>query len=230
MSDIRDNPPEALREFLDSERNRPDPSPEVEQRVFSRLATTLALSPPPSAPASPAAPAAQALGVGGVRRVLGIFLVGAAVGAGGYGVLQAVRQPAPAQPAALPIARETVPPPTPEPSALQVEPPPTPAPRVSVREPGESRDQRLAAERRLLEQARTALVNGNADAAIVSLRRHARVFADGQLAEERDALLIRALVSTGDYAQARARTSRFHRQHPRSLFFETVEQAIRSIP
>jgi outer membrane protein assembly factor BamD (BamD/ComL family) len=99
-----------------------------------------------------------------------------------------------------------------------------------MREIGESRDQSLAAERRLLEQARTALVKGDGDGAIASLRKHARLFADGQLAEERDALLIRALVGKGEYAQARERASRFHKQHPRSLFAGVVDQAMQSIP
>jgi outer membrane protein assembly factor BamD (BamD/ComL family) len=103
-------------------------------------------------------------------------------------------------------------------------------PQTRGREPGESRDQGLAAERRLLELARSALVKGDHDAALASLRRHARGFAEGQLAEERDALLIRALVGKGQYAQARERASRFHRQHPRSLFAGVVEQAMQSIP
>jgi len=105
-----------------------------------------------------------------------------------------------------------------------------PTPQTRVREPTESRDQGLAAERRLLEQARTALVKGDDDGAIASLRRHARHFADGQLSEERDALLIRALVGKGEYPQARERASRFLRRHPRSLFSGVVEEAMRSIP
>jgi hypothetical protein len=237
MSDIRDENPEALREFLESERDRPDPPPEAEQRVFSRLAATLAFPPGLPAPSKPAAPTAatgaKVLVVGGVRRVLSIFLVGATVGAGGYGALQAVRQSPPTQPAAVPRAPEppaALPAPLPEPAPPQVVPPPSPAPQVRPRETGESRDQSLAAERKLLEGARTALVKGDDDAAITSLRRHARVFAHGQLSEERDALLIRALVGKGDYAQARERASRFHKQHPRSLFSEVVDQAMRSIP
>jgi hypothetical protein len=239
MSDIRDESPEALREFLASERARPDPPPEVEQRVFSRLATTLALEPGLPGPASPASPAATSAGskaflAGGARRVLSIFLVGAAVGAGGYGAFQAVRQPPPSPPATTP--RALVPPaplpaPLPAPDPPQATPPaPGPAPQARGREPGESRDQSLAAERRLLELARTALVKGDHDAAIANLRRHARGFAEGQLAEERDALLIRALVGKGQYAQARERASRFHRLHPRSLFAGVVEQAMQSIP
>jgi hypothetical protein len=240
MSDIRDESPEALREFLESERGRPDPPPEAEQRVFSRLAVTLALPPglpAPSSPTTPALPAAatgaKVLVAGGVRRVLSIFLVGATVGAGGYGALQAVRQRPPAQPVTAPRAPNppaALPAPLPEPALPQIEPPPSPAPQVRPREPGASRDQSLAAERKLLEGARSALVKGDDDGAIASLRRHARIFANGQLAEERDALLIRALVGKGDYAQARERTNRFHQQHPRSLFSEVVDQAMRSIP
>jgi hypothetical protein len=237
MSDTRDESPADLREFLESERDRPDPPPEAEQRVFSRLAVTLAFPPGLPTPSSPAVPAAatgaKVLVVGGVRRVLGIFLVGATVGAGGYGTLQAVRHRAPAQPVTAPRAPEPPaarPAPLPEPPLPQVVSPPPPAPQVVPRVPGENRDQSLAAERKLLEGARSALVQGDDDAAITSLRRHARVFPQGQLAEEREALLIRALVGRGDHAQARQRARRFHKQHPRSLFSEVVDQAMRSIP
>lgn len=43
MAETLDPSPEGLREFLDAEKACPDPVPEVQQRVFSRLATTLAL-------------------------------------------------------------------------------------------------------------------------------------------------------------------------------------------
>jgi len=237
MSDIRDESPEVLREFLASERDRPDPPPEAEQRVFSRLAATLALSPGLPAPSTPSAPTAasgaKVLVVGGVRRVLGIFLVGATVGAGGYGALQALRRDPPAPPTAVPRAPEppaALPVLLPEPAPPKVVSPPSPGPQARPRETGEGRDQSLAAERKLLEGARAALVTGDEDAAIASLRRHARIFAHGQLSEERDALLIRALVGQGDHAQARERARRFHKQYPRSLFSEAVDQAIRSIP
>ena len=38
------------------------------------------------------------------------------------------------------------------------------------------------------------------------------------------------LVAKGDFAQARERATRFHRQHPSSLFQPAVDQALQSIP
>jgi outer membrane protein assembly factor BamD (BamD/ComL family) len=95
---------------------------------------------------------------------------------------------------------------------------------------GDARDRGLAAERKLVEMGRTALARGHTDLAIAALRRHTQAFPNGQLAEERDSLLVQALVAKGEFAQARQRAVRFHRQHPHSLFLPVVDQALRSIP
>jgi TolA-binding protein len=115
------------------------------------------------------------------------------------------------------------------------EPPARPAPSSQARASGdgraaESKDSRLSAERNLLEISRTALGRGKIDWALAALRRHARLYPNGQLAEERDGLMVQALVGKGDYAQARERATRFHRQHPHSLFAPAVDQALQSIP
>jgi outer membrane protein assembly factor BamD (BamD/ComL family) len=93
-----------------------------------------------------------------------------------------------------------------------------------------SKDEGLAAERNLIEMARTALARGRIDGALATLHRHARRFAKGQLAEERDSLFVQTLVAKGDFAQARERATRFRRQHPSSLFQPAVDQALQSIP
>jgi len=94
----------------------------------------------------------------------------------------------------------------------------------------DARDRGLAAERKLIEMARTALARGRTDLALAAIRRHARSFPTGQLAEERDSLLVQALVAKGEHAQAHERAARFHQQHPQSLFAPVVDQALRSIP
>jgi len=78
--------------------------------------------------------------------------------------------------------------------------------------------------------ARTALARGRVDGALAALRHHARMYPSGQLAEERDGLLVQSLVAKGDYAQARIQAARFARQHPHSLFAPAIDQALRSIP
>jgi hypothetical protein len=88
----------------------------------------------------------------------------------------------------------------------------------------------LAAERTLLDVARAALSRGEAANAIAAAERHATEFPDGELTEEREAILIRALVQSGSVESARARARRFHARFPQSIFGRTVDAAIASIP
>jgi hypothetical protein len=256
MSDKSDPLHESLREFVDAERARPDPSPEAQQRTFARLSATLGLvggagdgptSSPPQSPPASASPTGHTLArvvAHGSRRGLATFLVGAALGATAYGTVAHLQQKsratqapsaeiAPRPPEPVPLAPE----PRPEARARVEDDPPRPvaSPTSSTRAPteqetGRSKDQGLAAERKWIEMARTALARGRVDGALAALRHHARVYPSGQLAEERDSLLVQSLVAKGDYAQARAQAARFGRQHPRSLFSPAIEQALRSIP
>jgi hypothetical protein len=88
----------------------------------------------------------------------------------------------------------------------------------------------LAAERALLDAARAALSQGDAQGALASTEAHARRFARPQLAEEREALAIQALVSGGRYDDARARADRFRAGWPNSLVLPAVEASLASIP
>jgi hypothetical protein len=88
----------------------------------------------------------------------------------------------------------------------------------------------LAAERALLDEARSALIQGEAAGAIERLERHRRTFANPILDEERDAMEVEALVKAGRDNEARARADAFRKRSPTSLFLPTVESAVRSIP
>ncbi|MGO8995068.1 MAG: hypothetical protein ACLQVI_17270 [Polyangiaceae bacterium] len=88
----------------------------------------------------------------------------------------------------------------------------------------------LAAERAVLDEARAALVGGDAARALDRLGRHRRLFLNPMLAEERDAMEVEALVRAGRSTEARARAEAFHRHSPNSLFMPTVDSAIASIP
>jgi hypothetical protein len=116
--------------------------------------------------------------------------------------------------------------PTPAPaaaSAARVKAPPTrPEPR--------ERDRSLAAERALIEQARTALAREQSAAALAALERHARDFPQGELEEERESLRVQALVGLAQFGEARKIGARFHRRFPRSIFGAVVDQALQSIP
>jgi hypothetical protein len=243
---------DVLAELIDAEKALPDPPPEVGLRVLGRLSASLALpagpaadAPSPAGPTASPPPAGSGLverGVAGLsRRALLPFLVGAAVGAASYGTVQHLRhEAAPAPPAGPAVsAPAPVAPPAPAPAPPESAPPPPPATgpatgpsRAAEHEapPAGTRDRGLAAERKLIEMARTALARGQTDSALATLRRHAHVFARGQLAEERDSLLVQALVAKGDFPAARQRAVRFHRQFPSSLFSPVVDQAVRSIP
>jgi hypothetical protein len=251
MSDESDPLHESLRTFVDAEKSRPDPSPEVQQRTLARLSATLGLvggagdafSDSQAGPASPPS-TGQSLArlvAHGSRRGWATFLVGAAVGATTYGTVAHLQQRSrtPQTPAMEIAPRPPEPAPSlPEPQprpAVEVTPRPAAAPTSPQRglggpEMGKVKDQGLAAERRWIEMARTALARGRADGALAALHHHGRLHPSGQLAEERDSLLIQTLVAKGDYVQARAQAARFGRRHPHSLFSLAIEQALQSIP
>jgi hypothetical protein len=99
--------------------------------------------------------------------------------------------------------------------------PPSPPP-VSI----EERDDGLAAERALLDVARTGVARGQSAAA---LDRHARRFPRGRLTEERDSLRVQCLVQLGRADDARREAAQFHRRHPNSLLGPAVDAAVRAI-
>lgn len=87
----------------------------------------------------------------------------------------------------------------------------------------------LAAERVLVDHARSALAGGDAAGALEALSQHAQRFPNGQLTEEREALRIRALSRT-DGAAARARAAEFRARFPHSIFRPAVDATIQSLP
>jgi len=113
-------------------------------------------------------------------------------------------------------------------SAAAVSAAAAPAPRPS---PAATEDARgAAAERALLDAARIALASNEADRALEAVERHARDYPYGRLAEEREAIAVRALVKGGRYDEARTRGARFQLLYPRSVAAPAVSAAIRSIP
>jgi pyruvate/2-oxoglutarate dehydrogenase complex dihydrolipoamide acyltransferase (E2) component len=136
--------------------------------------------------------------------------------------------PAPPAPTAAPPAAE----PQPERAAANVARPENPRPRSEhvARTEVRERDRNLAAERALIEQARTALAREQGAAALAVLERHARDFPEGELAEERESLQVQALVGLERFEQARKLAAHFHRRFPRSIFGAVVDGALKSIP
>jgi hypothetical protein len=80
----------------------------------------------------------------------------------------------------------------------------------------------LAAERALLDVARTALGRGDGANALSTCDDHARKFPRGALAEEREAIAVQALVLEHHGEDARVRAERFRKSHPRSILLPAV--------
>jgi hypothetical protein len=100
------------------------------------------------------------------------------------------------------------------------------APASAPASPGES----LAAERALLDVARSAFGRGEGDEALAALARHERLFPGGQLAEEREALAVRSLILARRASEARARAARFRKRYPTSVMLPAVEASLDGAP
>jgi hypothetical protein len=162
---------------------------------------------------------------------LAAFLAGGVVGA----VLYARLAPAPASRvvfvdrpvssavgAGAPPVQAAPPPIASAPTAFDVAAPIAASPR--------STPSQLSAERRILDEARGALLRGEAQQALDALDRHRRTFPSALLGEERDALQVQALVKAGRYADARTRGEAFRRRLPDSFYLPMVDSALASIP
>jgi len=88
----------------------------------------------------------------------------------------------------------------------------------------------FAAERILLDEARTALVQGESQRALGLLGRHRARFPGGVLGEERDAMRVEALVAAHRFGEARMAAQVFRAHNRHSLFLATVDSAVESIP
>lgn len=83
-----------------------------------------------------------------------------------------------------------------------------------------------AAERLLIESAREALRKGYAKESLTMLRQHKKRFPKGRFKEERDALQIMAAARSGSTEEARKLALRFVAQYPQSMFIDAVNAAV----
>lgn len=81
-------------------------------------------------------------------------------------------------------------------------------------------------EYQLLRTARDALARDPARALALA-DQHARQFATGMLAQEREAIAVDALVRLGSVGPAKARAQRFLRNYPHSPYAKRIESAIK---
>ena len=219
-------PPDVVA-MLDAERRSPDPPPEALARVRARLGVTARTSHHAE---------------GRSRRVFvvqvaALMLVTLAVGiAAGFGLRVWVFDgPDPAGDKFERLPRPQTPVrPRHAPAVRQAQPPPAVAPaplRSSAHRPSAPRDREaatLARESALLQQARARLERGDGRGAFEVLAGHAREFPHGLLVEEREALVVKALVMAKNRFAAHARADEFRRNFPRSIYRPVVEAALES--
>jgi hypothetical protein len=230
-----------LEELLEAERDFEAPAPDTRERMLARLAPLLipgAIGAGVGAAAA-AASSAETVATGKVAGAVGaslkakvvVAMIAGAVGAVGGAVTHAALTPTQElKPAPTTVVSARVAPPAPTPSAV---PPPVPAPEASAATPVPSPSAsarpsvaaagNLRAERLLLERATAALVRGDSGSALGTLREHARRFPRGELAEEREVLLIRALRAAGQNDAAEKRAKDFKSQFPSSLQQGTID-------
>ncbi len=83
---------------------------------------------------------------------------------------------------------------------------------------------RLRAELRLLRPARAFIARGDLAAALLPIGEHTHLFKRGLLAEEREALRVRALWGLGRADEARLAATSFFIRFPRSVLLPMVDQ------
>ena len=229
MTDELEPLPEELFKVLEVERARPEVPADQLARLASRLDATFSPSPPRGEGWGERPGAAAGLGGKAV-----LLAVGLAVGAIGGSQLQAhfgaPREVVIEKRIEVPIRVEVLVPvqvevPAKKPVVAQVAPHPNPLPAsqgegAHVRAP-------IELERLLIEQATSALGRGQGADALAACAEHVNRFPAGQLAEEREIVAIRALVSLGRKAEATTRAEQFRKKFPESLLLDVVNEAVR---
>jgi hypothetical protein len=84
----------------------------------------------------------------------------------------------------------------------------------------------LAAERALLDSARSDAAHGEPAQVLEQVARHQRQFPHGHLIEEREALAIRALLALGRSDEAKARAAAFRAAYPHSFLTPVIDSAL----
>jgi hypothetical protein len=231
--------PTEVTALLRHEKARPAPAPEACERVMVRLNQSMMSLPIPTTGAPTPASMARAHMTKLAGSVAIASVVGALAGAALHSVLvkpevrvvtkvEYVRaDPVPALTApqaqfgSSPLQNDPQPPPRPQAKPQRKE---VTAPKVDRTLP--EKDQQLAAERALLEQARTALSRDRAKDALEALRRSTQEYPSGLLREEHDALMILALVADGQRESAQQAAAAFRQQFPHSVLLRSIRLAL----
>jgi hypothetical protein len=232
MSGPLPDPPDAdLASLFDAERSRPAPPDAARARVLARVSATVTAGGGSGGASGPALPA-SGTALGG-PILLGLALGGALVAAvavfqpsheGGADGDTRRASPPSTEHAALPVATSIAEPPAVRPTEV-ARPRSSAEPTVAVR-----REESMAAEQAILDEANEALASGRSAAAFAALARHADQFPRGRLSEEREGLWLRTLLADGRKDEARARAARFKQLYPHSMLLPALEATLGAIP
>jgi hypothetical protein len=210
------------RELLERERAIQPLSAAQRARAMARARASLAADRAPAiAPASGRSRTRWAVAAAAA------LIASAAVGAAAYEIrvrLARAPQVAPAA-RAMPVAAAA---PAARPAAVADEQPVAPAPPVTA--PGLSPAEAARAELHLLREARAAVARGDFSAALTPIAEHTRRFKNGRLAEEREALRVKALAGLGRTDEARRAATAFRARFPRSVLLPAVSRMSASAP
>ncbi len=161
-------------------------------------------------------PKARPRGLAMALAAVVAFAVGAAVAA------VTLRSGGPETPAVAPPPRRPVkqvacatPTPSPPTSSI-VAPQPSAAPKPQPSERPISAQESYAAELRVLQRAQVAFRTQDFTTTLRLVAEHQRRFPNGRLAQEREALRVKALKGTGREKEARQAASAFETKYPRS--------------
>ncbi|HVH46731.1 MAG TPA: hypothetical protein VM925_30525 [Labilithrix sp.] len=244
MTDDLERPGPFAERLLGAERRRPAVPDEVASRLLVRIGASVAAGgAAASATGNAAASAKAAAAKGAAAKAAAIGLTSKAapwialafVAGGGTGAAihasfvpatvvvspSPVASPSPA-PSSAPehtVAARSAPPAASSVASAAAQPP------LPASTPSLSPDLDLAAERALVERARTALARDQASAALEAVDAHAARFPRGRLSEEREAIAIQALAKIDRPLDARRRADAFRKAHPNSVFLPAIELA-----
>jgi len=226
--------PEA-QQILNAERRRQAPAG-AQDRVRARLGVTLGLGlpgTPAEAASTSSTAAAGAASSGGVAiKVVGSVVMASLLLGGVMTQRTRTVSERPAAPRAVmfaPLAAAPAAPvshATPHQAAARMAPPRRV--QTSIKRAASPRrvEDSLQDERAILDGARAHLAERHWDSALQSLEQHHRAHANGQLSQERDAMVIMVLHRTGQTVEARLKMEDFRRQHPNSIFLPGVSATL----
>jgi hypothetical protein len=216
-----DAPPELRDLFRDAQ--KPEPlTPATDARMVTQIT---ALGAPPAAP---------------LVKALPWFVAGGAVVVAGALAFLTPRTrspdsvaagPAPVKSGAASVALEPAATPAPQASATP-EPKPAPAASAARATPAEAApsagvEDALAGEAKLLNQAHAAMAT-EPQKALVIAGEHAKRYPRGQLAAERELILVQALVKLGRTREAEARGRALRKSTPSSIYGERLDTVLKS--